>query len=86
MEIGWININNYRHFRFIFKSDADSNFVISNLEKAIKEDIEVDETAHIKLQYWVSYDDEGFAGFEVVQAKFAHNKAYINVQFTSTAK
>lgn len=86
MKIGWVHISNYRNFRNVFESDSESEFVVKNLETAILKDIEADETAHIGLQYWVHYDDEGLVGFEVSQAKFAYGKAYINVNYLSTAK
>lgn len=86
MKLNSVMITNYRYYRGIFEGDKESEFVINNLHNAIAEDIKEDETAHINLQYWVHYDEEGLAGFEVTQARFAHDKAYINVQFISTAK
>ena len=86
MKIKWIKIDNYSHFRRIFESDADADLVIRNLTTAILKDINNEGSAHISLQYWVHYDDEGLAGFEIVQVKFAYQNAYINVNYLSTAK
>ena len=86
MKLKHVWIDNYRHFRSIFENQEDADLVQKNLEKLIENDIIPDETAHLKLQYWPNYDEEGLAGFEVTQAKFAHGQAYVNVTFTSTAK
>ena len=81
-----IFITNSRHFREIFESDTEASLIEDNLKKAIQKDLMSDKTAHIDLEYWVHYDEEGLAGFEITQAKFSHDKAYLNVNFISTAK
>lgn len=79
-------IKNYQNFRLVFETDAEASSVIENLKAAINEDIRHDETAHIKLQYWVHYDEEGLAGFEITMVHLAHEKAYVNVEYICTAK
>ena len=79
-------IDNYRHFRGIFEDDADADLITQNLSTEILKDLNSTERPHVKLQYLPHYDEEGMAEFEVVEAKFAHDTAYIRVKFICTMK
>lgn len=81
-----ISINNYHYFREIFEDSNEVKRVTNNLRQAIANDTSMDETAHLNLQYWVHYDNEGYAGFEVNRASFGKETIYVNVEFISTAK
>ena len=80
-----IFVDNYRYFRSIFESDEVANLVIENLRKAISEDVANYKTSHIDLQYWVDYNFESMANFEITEIKIAHGYAYVRVEFISTA-
>ena len=86
MNVHTITVDNQFRFRLVFESDAEVKVVMANLKKAIEKDIKKDETAHINLQYWVHYDEEGLVGFEVTRARFSLERAFINVEFIATAK
>ena len=81
-----LSINNYQYFSDIFVGSSEVALVTNNLKQAIARDVTTDETAHLNLQYWVHYDDEGFAGFEVNRAIFDKKTIYVNVEFISTVK
>lgn len=86
MKVNQVFVNNYRAFRSTFTGDAEAKFVIDNLKKEIQNDLANEETAHIKTSYWPSYDDEGFAEFEVKEVRFFHGQANVKVEYITTAK
>lgn len=86
MQVNQVFIVNYREFRSTFEGDNDSKVVTNNLYKEVEKSLNDSENPHVKTSYWPNYDDEGFAEFEVVEAKFFHGKANLKVKFICTAK
>ena len=86
MEVKKVFITNYREFRRTFHDDVDAYYVMGNLQKAIEEDVKMEEEAHVKLFYGPHYDEEGFALFDVTRVRVYHNTVEVQVEYTGTAK
>lgn len=86
MKLKRVFINNYREFRSTFHEDVDAYYVMGNLQKDVAADLEQDENAHVQMSYAPSYDDDGFALFDVVQVKVSYNQVEVRVVYTGTAK
>lgn len=86
MEVKKVFITNYREFRSTFRNVADAYLVIENLQKEVEADLKCDENAHVKMGYAPSYDDEGFALFDVTRLRVYHNTVEVQVEYTGTAK
>lgn len=86
MDIKKVFITNYREFRSTFHDDVEAYCVMGRLQKEIEADLKQDENAHIQMSYAPSYDDEGFALFDVTRVRVYHNTVEVQVEYTGTAK
>lgn len=81
-----IFVENYRYFRTIFDGDSEALSVLDNLGREIQDDTKEDEYAHVRLQYWPHYDEEGLVGFEIHSVAIRDSKVKITCEFIGTAK
>jgi len=85
MKIKPVYIINYEEFRSTFDKDADAMFVTDNLQREVEKDLS-DKEPHVKMYYAPSYDDEGFALFDVAKVTCNHDTVSVSVLYTGTAK